>query len=177
MPSSNFASWHAFKFLRRQVRWCGIPIFLRIFQFVVIHTVKGFSIVKEADVFLEFPSFYMIQQMLAIWSLVPLPFLNPVCTSGSSWFTILLKPHLENFKYYFASVWDEWNCSVVWAFFGIAFLRDGNENMFSSPVATADFSKFAGILNASFIASSFRIWNSSAGIPQPSLALFMAMLP
>ena len=29
----------------------------------------------------------MIQQMLAIWSLVPLPFLNPVSQSGSSQFT------------------------------------------------------------------------------------------
>ena len=29
----------------------------------------------------------MIQQMLAIWSLVPLPFLNPAWTCGSSWFT------------------------------------------------------------------------------------------
>ena len=28
----------------------------------------------------------MIQQMLAIWSLVPLPFLKPAWTSGSSWF-------------------------------------------------------------------------------------------
>ena len=28
----------------------------------------------------------MIQHMLAIWSLVPLPFLNPAWTSGSSWF-------------------------------------------------------------------------------------------
>ena len=39
--------------------WCGIPISLRIFQFAVIHTVKGFSIVNEleVDVFLEFPCF------------------------------------------------------------------------------------------------------------------------
>ena len=29
----------------------------------------------------------MIQQMLAMWSLVPLPFLKPAWTSGSSWFT------------------------------------------------------------------------------------------
>ena len=28
----------------------------------------------------------MIQQMLAIWSLVPLPFLNSAWTSGSSWY-------------------------------------------------------------------------------------------
>ena len=58
-------------------------------QFVVIHTVKSFSIVYEAEVgvFLEFSCFFMIQQMLVIWSLVPLPFLNPPWTSGSSWFT------------------------------------------------------------------------------------------
>ena len=33
---------------------------------------------------------------------------------------ILLKPGLENFKHYFTSMWDECNCVVVWAFFGIA---------------------------------------------------------
>ena len=40
--------------------WSDIPISLRIFQFVVIHTIKGFSIVNEAQVhgFLEFPCFF-----------------------------------------------------------------------------------------------------------------------
>ena len=54
--------------------------------FVVIHTVKGFHVLNEAevDVFLEFSCFFMIQGMLAIWSLVPLPFLNPAWTFGSS---------------------------------------------------------------------------------------------
>ena len=61
---------------------------------------------------------------------------------------VLLKPGLENFEHYFTSVWDECTCAVVWAFFGIAFLWDWNENTFSSPVATAEFSKFAGILSA-----------------------------
>ena len=41
---------------------------------------------------------------------------------------VLLKPGLENFELYFTSVWDECNCAVVWAFFGIAFLWDWNEN-------------------------------------------------
>ena len=41
---------------------------------------------------------------------------------------ILLKPGLENFEHYFASMWDECNCVVVWGFFGIAFLWDWNEN-------------------------------------------------
>ena len=45
---------------------------------------------------------------------------------------------------------------------------------FSSPVATAEFSKFAGILGT---ASSFRIWNNSTGIPSPPLALFVVRLP
>ena len=36
-------SWPAYRFLKRQVRWSDIPISLRIFQFVVIHTVKGFG--------------------------------------------------------------------------------------------------------------------------------------
>ena len=44
---------------------------------------------------------------------------------GRSW---LLKPGLENFEHYFASMWDDCNCAVVWAFFGIAFLWDWNEN-------------------------------------------------
>ena len=58
-PVLTVASWPAYRFLRRQVRWSGIPISLRIFQFVVIYTVKGFSIVNEAEVnvFLELPCF------------------------------------------------------------------------------------------------------------------------
>ena len=73
-------------------------------------------------------AFLMIQQVLVIWSLLPLPFLNPVWTSGSSWFTYCWKPGLENFEHYFTSMWDECSCVVVGAFFGIAFLRDWNEN-------------------------------------------------
>ena len=58
-------------------------------QFVLIHTVKGFSIVNEAevDVFLEFSCFLYDPWMLAIWFLVPLLFLNPTWTSGISQFT------------------------------------------------------------------------------------------
>jgi len=77
------ASWPVYKCLKRQVRCSGIP------QFVVIHTVKGFSIVSvaEVDFFWNSLAFSMIQLMLAVCSLVPLPFLNPACTSWSSQFT------------------------------------------------------------------------------------------
>ena len=53
-------------------------IFENFPQFVVIHTIKGFSIINKAevDVFLGFFCFF-IQWMLAIRSLILLPFLNP----------------------------------------------------------------------------------------------------
>ena len=41
---------------------------------------------------------------------------------------VLLKPDLENFEHYFASMRDECNCMVVLKFFGIAFLWDWNGN-------------------------------------------------
>ena len=97
-------------------------------QFAVIHLVKGFSIVSEADVFFwNSLAFFMIQRMLAIWFLVPLPFPNPPWTSGSSWFMYCLNPSLEDLEHYFASTWNECNCAVVWTLFGIALLWDWNE--------------------------------------------------
>ena len=99
-------------------------------QFVVIHTVKGFGVVNEAevDVFVEFSCFFC--DPTDVGNLI----------SGTSAFSksslniwkfsvhILLKSSLENFEHYFASVWDEWNCAVVWSFFDIAFLWDWNES-------------------------------------------------
>ena len=71
-----------------QVVWYA-HLFQNFPQLIVIHTVKGFGIVNKAeiDVFLELCGFSMIQWMLAIWSLIPLPFLKPAWISGSSWFT------------------------------------------------------------------------------------------
>ena len=55
-------------------------LFTHFPQFVVTHTVKGFSLVNKAEVGIFsgiFVSFFMILLMLAILPLVPLPFLNP----------------------------------------------------------------------------------------------------
>ena len=84
---------------------------------------------------------------------------------------ILLKPGLENFEHYFASVWDECNCAVVWAFFGITFFGVGMKT---------DLFQSCGrwhIECSTSTTSSFRIWNNSAGIPSPPLALPVVMLP
>ena len=56
--------------------------------FFIVHTVKGFSLVEEQYEMIFWTSldFYIIQQFLAIWCPVALPFLNPAWTSGISWF-------------------------------------------------------------------------------------------
>ena len=46
-PVLTAASWPAYRFLRRQVRWSGIPVSWK-FSTVVIHTVKGFGVVNES---------------------------------------------------------------------------------------------------------------------------------
>ena len=128
-----------------QVVWYS-HLFQNFPQFVVIHTVKGFGIVNKAnvDVFLELSRFY--DDPVDVGDLI----------SGSSAFSksslnmwqfmvhILLKPGLENLEHYFASLWNEYKCAVVCC------LSLGLEWKwtFSSPVATAEFSKFAGILSA-----------------------------
>ena len=129
-PILTVASWPAYIFLRRQVRWSGIPISKNFPQFVVIHTVKGFSVVNEAevDVFLE--SFCFFYDTMGVGNLI----------SGSSAFSksslniwkflvhILLKPSLENFEHYFASIlylvedFYSWGCEsgVTFCFSGVA---------------------------------------------------------
>ena len=84
-------------------------------RFVVIHTVKGSGVVSKAevDIFLELSCFFYD----------PVDVANLI--SGSSVFSksslniwnflahVQLKPSLENFEHYFASVRDECNCEVV----------------------------------------------------------------
>ena len=99
-------------------------------QFIVIHTVKGFAIVNKAeiDVCLELSCFLAdlanVGHLIASSSAFSKSNLN----IWRFMVHVLLKPGLENFEHYFTSVWDECNCTVVWAFFGIAFLWDWNEN-------------------------------------------------
>ena len=84
--------------------------------------------VTEVDVFLELFCFFDDPTDVHDWISGSSAFSN---SSMNIWkFTdhILLKPGLENFEHYFASMWDECNCSVVWTFFDIAFLWDWNEN-------------------------------------------------
>ena len=123
-----------------QVVWYS-HLFQNFPQFVVIRTVKGFDIVNKAkvDVFLELSCFY--DDMTEVGKLI----------SGSSAFPksslniwkfsdhVPLKPILENFEHYLASIWDECKCVVVEhslksPFFGIAI-----ETAFPIPCHCWDF--------------------------------------
>ena len=120
-----------YRFLRRQVRWSGIPISLRIYlRIIVIYTVKSFGIVNKAegDVFLELSFFFYDPTDVGNLISDSFAFSKSSLNIWNFMFHILLKPCLENFEHYFASMWDEYNCVVVWTFFGIAFLWNWNEN-------------------------------------------------
>ena len=148
-------------------------------QFVVIHTVKGFSVVNEAevDVLLELPCF--LNDPTNVGNLI----------SGSSVFSksslniwkflvhILLKPSLKDFEHNL--VHGKWvqqcsNLNILWhcSSLGLEW-----KLTFPSPMAAAVFQICWHIEFSTFTASSFRIWNSSTGIPSPLLALFIVMLP
>ena len=122
--------------------------------------------------------FSVIQWIVAIWSLVPLPLLSPAWTSGSSLFTycwslawrILRIPLLACEMS--AIVW-KFEHSLALPFFGIGMKTD----LFQSCGHCGVFQIFWHIECSTFTASSFRIWNSSAGIPSSPLALFVVMLP
>ena len=129
-----------------QVVWYS-HLFQNFPQFIMIHTVKGFGIVNKAEVFLELSCFFDDQVDSGNLISGSLAFSKYSLNIWKFMVHILLKPGLENFEHYFASVWDESKCVLVWAFFVIASLGLEWKLNFSSPMATAEFTKFAGILS------------------------------
>ena len=131
MFSSNFCFFTCMQVSQETGRMFWYSNLLKNFpQFVVIHIVKGFSTVSEAeiDIFLEFPCFFY--DLADVGNLI----------SGSSAFSksslniqkfsvhMLLKPSLMDFEHYLASLWDEHNSTVIWTLFGITFLWNWNES-------------------------------------------------
>ena len=128
MSVLNVASWTAYRFLRRQIRCSDIPISLSIFQFVVIHTIKGFNQWCRSRSFPEI-------LLLFLWC-------NSVgnLMSDSSAFSktslciweflvhVLLKPSLKDFEHNLMSMQNECNFLVVWIFFSTALLWYWDEN-------------------------------------------------
>ena len=70
-----------------------------------------------------------------------------------------------------ASLWDK--CNLALPFFGIGMRTD----LFQSCGHCWLLQICSHIVCGTFTASSFRIWNSSSGIPSPPLAVFIVILP
>ena len=131
-----------------QVVWYS-HLFKNFPQFVMIHTVKGFGIVNKAEVdILELSRFF--NDPTNVGNLI----------SGASAFSksslniwnfmvqVLLKYGLENLEHYFATVWYECNCVVVWTFFGMPFFGIGMKtDLFPALWPLLSFPSFTGILS------------------------------
>ena len=116
--------------------------------------------------------------MLAIWSLVPLPFLNQAWTTGSSQFMYcwsltwrILSITLPVCQ--MSAIVHQFEYSLALPFFGIGMKTD----IFQSCDHCWVFQICWHTECSTFTASSFRIWNSSIRIPSLTLALFVVMLP
>ena len=163
-----------------QVLWYS-HLFQNFPPFIVIHTVKGFGIINktEVDALPEFFCFfYDPKKNLAIWTLIPLPFLNTACTPGSSqvmyWGSLAWRFFSITLLECEMTAMVQWfEHSLTLPFFGIGIKTD----LFQSCGHCWVFQVCWHIECSSLTALSFRIWNSLTGISPPPLALFIVMLP
>ena len=83
-----------------------MAISFRIFQFIVIYTLKGFDIVNKAeiDVFLELSCFFDDPMDVGNLISVSSAFSKTSLNIWKFMIHVLLKPGLENFEHYFTSV-------------------------------------------------------------------------
>ena len=143
----------------------------------MIHSVKGFNVVNEAEIdvffFLEVSCFFCDPTDIGNLISGSSAFSKP---SLSIWkFSVhkLLKPSLKDFEHNLGSMWNDQNYTVVWMFFGIEMKTD----LFQSCGHCWVFQICWHNEWRSLRASSFRIWNSLAGIPSLPLALLVVILP
>ena len=154
-------------------------LFRNFSQFVMIHTARGFCVVNETevDVLPEFSCFFYdpmdVGNLISSSSVFSKSSLN----IWKFMVHILLKPNLENFEHYLqiyemSAIVQQFEHSLALPFFGIGMKTD----LFQSCGHCWVFQICWHIECSTFTASSFRIWNSSAGISSPPLALFIVML-
>ena len=145
-----------------------MPIFLRIFHFVVVHTVWWG----------QWSRCFSGIHLLSLWS--------SECWQFDLWFFCLfetqlvylevlhssmLKLSLKNSEHNLTSMGSECNCLVVWTFFSPTLLWNWDENWLFQTCGHCQVFQICWHAECStFTASSFRIWNSSDAIPSPPVA-------
>ena len=89
-------------------------------QFVMIHTVKGFSVVDETeiDAFLKCPGILYNPENVGNLISSSSAFYKSNLDIWNFWIRIMLKPSLQDVKHDLTSMGDECNCLIVSTFFG-----------------------------------------------------------
>ena len=131
MSSSNYCFLTCIQISKEASKIVWYSHLLKNFpQFVVIHTVKGFGIVNKAEVDVSLELSCCFDDPTIVGNLI----------SGSSAFSksslniwkfmvhVLLSLAWRILSITLLVLWDECNCSVAWAFFGLAFPWDWYEN-------------------------------------------------
>ena len=99
-------------------------------QFIMIHTVKGFTVVEETeiDVFLKFPCF--LYNPVNVGNLISSSssFSKPSLDIWKFLVCIMLKPTMQDFKHDLTIMGDEWNCPMVSTVFGTILLRNWDKD-------------------------------------------------
>ena len=173
------SNWRAYRFLKRQIRCSDIPISWRIFHsFFVIHIVKGFSLVSEAEVVVSLKLHCFLHDPTNVESLIsgsyafskPSFYIWKFSVHRSLAWRILkitlLASKMSTIMLYFKH-------SLALPFFGIWMKAD----LFQSCGHCWVFQIFWHIDCSTLTASTFRILNRSAGTLSPPLVLLIVMLP
>ena len=127
--NSAFLTWILISQGAGKVVWYSY-LFTNFPQFVVIHRVKGFSVVNETEVSLEFPCFFYDPIDIGNLKSGPSAFPKSSLYIWNFLVHVLLKTSLKDFEHYLTNMRNECNCRVVWTFFDITLLWDWNENWY-----------------------------------------------
>ena len=129
----------------------------------MIHTVKGFSVINETDVYLEFLFFLYDPFNVSNLNSGFFAFSKPSLYILKFSIQVLLKPSWKDLGHNLTSMGSELNCPVVWTFFSTALLGNWmNTDLFQSCGHFWVFQICWHIECSILIASSFRILNSPA---------------
>ena len=167
----NIVSSPAYMFLRRgKVVWYS-HIFKNFPQFAVIHKVKDFSVVNEAEVYVFLEFSYFLYDPTEVGNSVP----DSSAFSKSSLYIwkflvhVLLKPSLKYFEHYLASMWSKWNCMIVWTFFDVILLCNCNENWLFQVTKLVDVARRNKLLELLFyqVGNLYLFWKKSVSEPLP----------
>ena len=161
MSSSNCCFLTCIQISQEAVRWSDIPTSLRIFH-ILLWSTQSKALAWSMKQIFFWNSLAFSYDPTDVGNLISGSFAFSKSSLNIWKFSIhvLLKPVLEHFEHHFASMWNEFNCEVIWIFFGIAFLWDWNESWHFPVLALLSFSNLLAYWVQHFNSTIFYDLNS-----------------